>query len=86
MFVVDNANINLYVIWKIHPCQSTDQTPVMPSQMFLRSSKYLIPSGSLLQDTSKAKNINPSEATFDVPFVDLLLVQFVVYLALLSKS
>ena len=42
MFVVDNSILNLYIIWKIHPYQSTDQTAVMPSQMFLRSSEYLI--------------------------------------------
>ena len=50
----------------------------MPSHIFLRSSDHLIPSGPILQHTSNAKNIIPSEATFDVISVDLLLVPFVV--------
>ena len=54
----------------------------MPSQIFLRLSEHLILSGPLLQRTSKAKNIIPLEAIFDVLSADLLLVPFVVFLAL----
>ena len=55
---------------------------LMPSHIFLRLSEHLILSGPLLQRTSKAKNIIPLEATFDVLSVDLPLVPFVVFLAL----
>ena len=54
----------------------------VPSQIFLGSSEHLIPSGPLLQRTSKAKDIIQLEATFDVLSVDILLVPFVVFLAL----
>ena len=58
---------------------------MMPSHIFLRLSEHIIPSGLLLQRTSKAKNIIPVEATFDVLSVDLLLVPFVVFLALVLQ-
>ena len=54
----------------------------MPFQILLRLSEPLLPTGPLLQRTSKANNIIPLEATFDVLSVDLLMVPFAVFLAL----